>query len=443
MNTKKALLISSLLIPSVSFSANLTLYPDMSFYGNKENKNFKMSESYISVPKSILPDTFIANITNFPNKIIKKEFQRNDIYKLLKENIGTNVSFNKESYKLKDVYNDFLILEKESNNKIIYAKFSKIDSIELDKNIPLKEGIFKITTDAPASDAELAYSYAFNGMNWQSNHKIFIDSENNIDHLYNLTINNNTDIKYNNVNLSLLSGDIKIGNNYNRIAYARNEMLQAKRMDIGESNFESFSGFQKLVLPEPVSIDASTKTELKYKEFKNFPNEFEYSFNTLHKSNQTIKNIHPDMSILLKRKENKKYQFPFTAGKISVYKLNSEDKNDYSLSTIINSSNIKDFSSDEDVIINLGKSYDVYMQYNSKKKYQGDIFQKSVFNNQYRKYSKNTYSFDISITNNEPNKVKIILPFNGSENFKEPVIKYIDGNSTETYNIDVIYEEPI
>lgn len=437
MFLKKTIVLTGIILPSISISANLTLYSNTSFYGNEEIKDFNKNATYISVPDTILPDTFIANSTNTPIKILKTEYQKNNVYKLLKENIGTNVKFNENEYKLNDIYQDFLILENTENNKIIYAKFSKIDSIELENNIPLKEGIFKITADTSTiEDVNISYSYAFNGMKWFSNHKIFIDPEYNIDHKYNLTIDNNTDIKYDNVNLSLLSGDISINNNNYRPRQVGMEMA-SKRMDISQQNFESFSGFQKLTFPNRVNIDSSTKTELTYKEFKNFPNEFEYHFNSLYKQNQVVKNIHPNMSIVLKRKDNKDYQFPFTSGKVSVYKLDQTQPDNYSKATIIHSGNIKDYSKDEDVKIHIGNSYDVYMNYSSEKIKSGEV----ILDKYKNRYSHNTYVFNIEVTNNEPKKVKLLFPFNGSENIKEPIIKYIDPETTENYQVEVTYKE--
>lgn len=437
---KKIILIASLsmLYPSISFSeANLTLYSNKGFYGNTENKNFENKINFISVPNSVLKDTFNLKLLDNPTKIKKTEYQRNDIQKLLKENIGSAVTFNEKTYTLKDTYGNFLIL-KNNQDKTVYAQFSKIDSIELENNIPLKEGVFKITLKKPVNDTKISYNYAFDGIRWSANHKLYIDPENNIKHDYNFLIENNTEVDFDNINLNLISGDIKLNSNQPvRRNYA---MLESSRgaSDIAQANFESFSGFRLITLPEKITINNNTTTELFYRTYNNFPNKREYVFPNFYNQDQVVKNIHPNMNLILERENNKDYQFPFSAGKISVYKLDPEEPKDISKATIINSTQTKNYSKDENVIVDLGEAFDVYANYKSELLSKGLVQTESHY-----RYSINTYKYTVEVTNNEPTKAFLKFNFNNSENVNKPIEEEINGKSKKEFTFNIQYKERI
>ena len=139
------------------------------------------------------------------------------------------------------------------------------------------------------------------------------------------------------------------------------------------------------------------------------------------------------MYLILKRKNNKDYHFPFTAGAISVYKgLDPES------STLLTTQSVRDYSKDDDIEISLGKSFDVDVSYTSSL-IKEDV--KVISNNGYKlKVLKKTYDFNIEMENNEPSEVGVSFNFNNSTSHVGEINLKLNKNTKKEFNYKVTYE---
>lgn len=439
MNVKKistAIILSTLSISSFasSYESSLTLYKQAALFGKTEAKELTDGRFYIDVPSTIMNDSLVVKGENA--KVLKKEFKRNDFNRLLKENIGKSVQIGEREGVLQSVSQGFLLLK--TDKRLEHISISGVESFEFEKNIPLSSGIYEVYTDLIENDnLDVAYNYLFNGLSWHTNHQLFMDKENNVNYRSDLVINNQTDLAFDNTKLNLMAGDIQVGgNNYQAM---RKTMVMADSMEMAASaapSFESFEGFQKLTYPDPVLILDNTETHLSFQEFNNIPSQKEYRFGSFYPRNNETEDVKANMYLILKRENNKDYHFPFTAGKLSVYKgLDPEN------STLLTSQSVRDYSKDDDIEIGLGKSFDVDVSYTS------DLIKedvKVVSSGDHKiKILRKTYNFKISFKNNEPSEVSVTFNFNSSRSHSGEIKLNVKKNSEKTVNYDVVYEERV
>ena len=231
-----------------NYESSLTLYKQAALFGKAENKVLSEGRFYVDVPSTIINDSLVVEADGL--KVTKKEFKRNDFSRLLKENIGRNVSIGESKGVLKSVNQGFVVLETETGVK--HVSISGAKDFQFEKNIPLSSGIYEIYTNLSENNAvDVAYNYLFRGLSWHTNHQLFMDKENNVNYRSDLVIDNKTDLSFENTRLNLMAGDVQIGgNNY---PVMRKTMMMSDSMGAAEMSsapsFESFEGFQKLTYP--------------------------------------------------------------------------------------------------------------------------------------------------------------------------------------------------
>ena len=416
-----------------NYESSLTLYKQAALFGKAENKVLSEGRFYVDVPSTIINDSLVVEADGL--KVTKKEFKRNDFSRLLKENIGRNVSIGESKGVLKSVNQGFVVLETETGVK--HVSISGAKDFQFEKNIPLSSGIYEIYTNLSENNAvDVAYNYLFRGLSWHTNHQLFMDKENNVNYRSDLVIDNKTDLSFENTRLNLMAGDVQIGgNNY---PVMRKTMMMSDSMGAAEMSsapsFESFEGFQKLTYPKPVVVLDNTETHLSFQSFVGIPSEKEYRFGTFYPRNSKTEDVKANMFLILKREDNKDYHFPFTAGKLSVYKgLDPES------STLLTSQSVRDYSEDDDVEISLGQSFDVDVTYDSKL-IDRELQIVSSGENKIQILNK-TYQFDVMFKNNEPSPVSVTFNFNNSKNKQGEIKLKIDKESERKVSYDIIYEE--
>ena len=429
----KIFIIPTLLfIPTISTANSLTLYNNTGFYENNIVAQEKIQ--YISTPNSVLNDTFIAFTSNNKSIINKIEFKNNNFNKTLRENIGKNIVINNENFILKEVYQGFLVVDKEGDAKTkeTYYKISDIETYQLETKIPLNEAIFKLHLKDNITDQHINYAYAFNGIQWYGNHKIIINRNKDLSYQSKIVIKNDTDINYEDTNVSLMAGEVNINNrqvNQMMRSYAADAMASS---NMGQASFNSFAGFQKMDIPYKMTINGHTITEYNFKNYNKHPYEKIYNFSSLTPNNQKVEDVKPNMTLTLLRKDNKNYQYPFVKGKVSIYQKNNQDK-----LVLLAHTPIENHSSDQDVDINIGQAFDVYMSYQSKATKQSveDIPKSNYV------YINQTYEFNLEITNNENEDVIVALPFSNSINIIEPKGFKVAKNSSINKTLEVSYRK--
>jgi len=416
---------------AANYESSLTLYKQAALFGKSEIKELDSGRFYVEVPSTIMNNSLVVNAENA--KVLKKEFKRNDFNRLLKENINKKVKLDEREGILESVNQGLLTLKTDGGVK--HLKIGDIESFEFKKNIPLSSGIYEIYTDLiEKKSLNVAYNYLFSGLNWYTNHQLFMDKENNVNYRSDLVVKNNTDLSFENTKLNLMAGDVQIGgNNYSNV---RGRMMMADSPEfssVASPQFESFEGFQKLTYPKPVVVLDNTETHLTFQSFNKIPSEKEYRFNTFHPSTSKNEDVKANMYLILKRKNNKDYHFPFTAGAISVYKgLDPES------STLLTTQSVRDYSKDDDIEISLGKSFDVDVSYTSSL-IKEDV--KVISNNGYKlKVLKKTYDFNIEMENNEPSEVGVSFNFNNSTSHVGEINLKLNKNTKKEFNYKVTYE---
>lgn len=408
--TLSTFILTTLFTQNLIAEERVVVYDNYGYLFSK--KEIKIVDNYLlempnSVDNSSLNINFKDNNKNIP--ILNKTIQNNSINTLFYQNIGKNISFYIDnqyiSGELESISKNFIKLKNYSDKHLENSRYYNISDmigIAFEKDFNFSNKVFDIDLkNNEEKTVEVSYSARFNQISWQPTYRFLINDKNNTGYFdYDITIDNNSSYLFENINLELLSGNIYQTNNNHRNNYQEKSFAMAEMMaDSPSQNFDNFSGYQRLVFDNKITLEPFSSNTYPYLDDKELNYEKIYTFND-YGGNQ-FENQNPEIEINIERK-NKKDHFPLMSGSISVF--NGDSLFD---STFIGASNIGTKSKSENIKFSIGKSQNIYIS-------------KSVHSDRRKYYLNNKQAFysihkvSLSVTNDEKHNVELIYKLNNN-----------------------------
>ena len=342
------------IILSFSVAGSLTVYSNnFSNYNTKVDFNItkqKFTLYYRDLPNSVFLDSIYPKFSN-EISILSQTFvlKSNIIKSLLKSNLNQEVEFYENRFSREPKSGKLISIEPiiiESNNKffiinessrVIYSTFPKVVKPHIKWELLAKSGVKKAT---------LNLSYQLSGVKWESSYIANIGAKK-------LTlfgwakIENNTDIDFREVNLSLIAGEVnKIEKSrYNRYKSIKKRVLSMSIAPESKPSLNSLVGLYRYSFKDSVDI---LKDEIKNlplfgnKEihYKRYGVAYNSSFDNYGQEKLSFAQF-----IEFKNSFNN----PLPAGRVKVYKNNNFIGEDF----------IKNTPKNENIKLKIGTLFDV------------------------------------------------------------------------------------
>lgn len=417
----KKIILLSVTLTSILMSSenNITVYNDnLRFFD--EIKNIDMIEKGLGsfVYENVSPNLISDSVSiSLPNNV--KILEQNYKYDLVNHNnilkyyIDKEISYfnglntkdfstyyekgqGKSKGTLLSVENSYVVIKEKDTNNIISIPSKSIIVDSLPNGMITKPSlIFKTLSNNEYKNNNINLRYLSSGFSWKSDYVFTIIDKELIANGW-ITLDNNTDLNLNNYNLKFVSGNLNNVDN-NSIEKMRKNVMMAK---VSEDSFvetevkeKSFNGYHIYNIPFKVDIDAKSKKQINFINFKttewkknNVIDIFNGINNNTYKFNQVIS---------FENKIENGLGIPLPSGNVRFY---GKDLTDNSIS-FIGSNNIKDVPKNEKVEISIGENFDSVLETKlidkNDNKY---IIEYEVRNNSNEKQTytikQNAYSFD-------------------------------------------------
>ena len=365
---KKTTIILGLLSQFVFAQNNIVIYNnDLALISENKTINIQQGNSeinYENVSSQIIKDSVAVK---FPSQV--SVFEQNYRYNLinfssiLKHTVGKKIKFlvdNKNNKKttiktgiLLSNNNPILIQEKEvsTGNKgnIFVVEAKNIQFIDLPKNMTSKPSlVWKIKSLKQYLDFPLSMQYLSRGFSWKSNY-VFSLEDNRLQLNSWITLNNNSEMKLTDFNLTLLAGEVnQIKPNVYRKDRRNYEMMAlSKAQDIEP---KALMGFYTYKIPFKVNIEPKSQKQISFlqKEVQSFKfiNKFNLNNQKRDFKGRFIK------SLKFSNTEKNGVGVPLPGGIARVYKKNNLNENFF-----IGESTIKNTPITEEVELILGEDF--------------------------------------------------------------------------------------
>lgn len=401
------LITTNLLSNTTSQNNNITIYNDNLRFFDETKKIENINKGidniiYDNISTNLIKDSVFISFNKNNIKVLEQDYKFDlvNFNNILQHNINNEITYFDEDNDKKQTKKRGILLSFEHNNSTIKdIETNNILSIN-SKNIiidKLPNGmitkpslIFKTNSDNNYQNVDANLKYLSYGFNWKADYIFNIDNETLTSNGM-ITINNNTDLNFNNYNLKLIAGKI---NNIDtpkinpRMMMNRNMAL--KSLDEYDNNVshQPFNGYHIYQIPFKVDINARTQKQINFINFKT--NKWKkINKLSINGNNKIFKNNFNQIITFDNKKENG-LGIPLPEGNVRVYGKNPIDNN----ITFLGSDKIDNTSVNETVEINIGENFD-------------SIFKSTVIES-----NKNFYLMRYNITNNSNEKQSYFIKQN-------------------------------
>lgn len=361
--------------------------------------------------------------------------------KLLEKYIGKNIELERPAerkpleVKLLSAKSEGKIFQFE--DKIMINPYGQINLPKLSEGLILKPTLSWIVDSQVAGKKQMQIIYQTKGISWAADYIIVLDkNEKNFDMNSWVTINNLSGASYNQADLKLIAGDVKIINERQSPNIRTDNFMQMKASASFESFQEkSFFEYHIYELKRKTTIKQNEKKQIEFASAQAVPSEKIYTYNSsqidyfdfnvyrrTEKNFYTKSNTNVNVNIKFKNDKSSKLGIALPKGRARVYKDDGQSME------FVGEDYINHVSEDEIVLLNIGNAFDITGERTQTDFKTGD------------KYVRET--FEIKIINSKPENVEIYVvePMGrwSSWNILSSSLKYDKKDSkTITFNLKV------
>lgn len=358
------LLADNFVTTSSAKDVALTLYSNgISLVSEKRSATIKtpgkVKLMYAGVPSMIDTSSAIASFSQ-PVKLYSQNYSYDVISydSLLKYHLGKPIIYI-ETKTSKEPKKGILlatnpILVKETHNGVIFRPF-KLFFPDIPREMAIKPSLFwNIETQASQLDIDL--KYLTRGMKWKSDYTLNLSDEKLLDLNSWITITNNSGATYEDANISVLAGEVKLSQDLDTHKLYTKRRVAASALST-EQNIQSQAllGYHIYHIPFKESIKDKEKKQISFIEKKAISYE-KYAEHKEHFyfSNFGEKRLAFDQVIEFKNSKTNHLGIPLPQGNIRVYQ-----KDNGGSSRFVGANTISNIPKDESVKITLGKHFDI------------------------------------------------------------------------------------
>ncbi|HOJ38399.1 MAG TPA: hypothetical protein PLP99_11040 [Ignavibacteriales bacterium] len=357
-------ILSLLLFSMITFSQNstkLTIYNQYALV----NENFTISLKdgvneyfYYNIPSNFNLDfiylSLDAKILN--QSIVIPPFQLNKILENQEVDL-IHKDGNLINGKIVKFENSAAVLSDKNNNLMIIPN---INDYQIKTNVKYNEKQFKpyIKWEIEAKKGEYPanLTYRVNGISWNADYILIINKNKaNIKSFY--TINNNTDIEYNNMDVKFVSGEIQNVFNQRRMTRTMSRSSIEKSVsDDDDMVQENLNEYKIYTYNKKVNLPSNSSKQYEYFSAEDINIQKILYFET--SQYNELRNEKPFIQYKIKNDKSNKLGYALPTGKFMTY----ENLNDELIFT--GEDIIKDIPIGDDINIKIGKAFDVLISQN-------------------------------------------------------------------------------
>ena len=428
-------------------SLSLTIYSNIAMVNEQRNmfikKDGKQQLIYEDIASSVIFESIIPSFSK--NTKLYSQNYHYDILsfnKLLEKHINKEITYKKQisAFKYKEVKAILLavnpILIKVGKKIIADVKKSNIIFSKIPKDLLTKPSLIWKTSSKKGKQ-KIKLSYLTKNLSWKSDYILNLDKTNSLNAW--ITITNNSGTQYKDASIYCIAGDI---NTRNHTPVMRKKMVMAMMSESMEVKSKAFAGYHLYKIPFKETINNKEKKQINFINIKNIKiEEIATSSNAIffHRF-QNIRNQSLSHQIRLNNSKKNGLGIVLPKGTIRVYKKDEE------ISHFIGIDRLKHTSLNENIILNIGKYFDIKQtitqeKYKKTKSYIYSKYSRLIENktnkNQIIEIKENMYMNNVkSISNNNNCKNSCSFVKEGLNTYKYT----INLKANSTYKLDVDYK---